>query len=186
MPREILVDWTTQNGAGKVSVFNFIEASAVADQREALSDFLEVVDSYLDNSSSWTIRTNGREMDATTGALTGVWAEGTAQTGTGAGTGEPAADATQLLVRWITDHIVGGRFLQGRNFFPGLATTQLSNGNFAAAGVTAVSAAAQALCDAAVQMAVWHRPVGGAGGVLWGADVGVCNSELAVLRRRRD
>ena len=185
MPREILVDWTTASGAGKVSVFHFIEASAVASQRDELATFLGECDDYLDNSVTWTIRTAGREMTAATGALAGAWTDSTVYTGTGAGTGEPAADSTQVLVRWLTDHIVGTRFLQGRTFLPGVATTQLSNGNFNPTGITDITAAGQALIDSSVQLAVWHRPIGGAGGVQWAADTCTVSSELAVLRRRR-
>jgi len=185
MPREILVDWTTASGAGKVSVFHFIEATAVASQRDALADFLGAVDGFLDESVTWTIRTAGREMTAATGALSGAWVEGTAYTGTGAGTVEPAADATQVLVRWLTDHIVGTRFLQGRTFIPGVATSQLIGGNLNPTAVTAIQAAGEALIGAAVQLAVWHRPVDSLGGVQWAADTCVVSSELAVLRRRR-
>jgi hypothetical protein len=185
MPREILVDWTTINGAGKVSVFHFIEASSVASQRAALATFLGAVDAYLDNSTTWTIRTAGREVLSATGALTGAWTESTAYTGTGASSGEPAADATQVLFRWLTDHIVGSRFLQGRTFIPGIEINQLSGGNLLAATRTALTTAGQTLIDSSVQLAVWHRPVNGAGGEAWAADTCAVSSEFAVLRRRR-
>lgn len=185
MPREILVDWTTINGAGKVSVFHFLEASSVATQRAALATFLGAVDAYLDNSTTWTIRTAGREVLSATGALTGAWTESTAYTGTGASAGEPAADATQVLFRWLTDHIVGSRFLQGRTFIPGIDINQLSGGNLLPATVTALTTAGQTFIDSAVQLAVWHRPVAGAGGEAWAADTCAVSSEFAVLRRRR-
>lgn len=186
MPREILVDWTTVNGAGKVSVFYFIEATAVAAQRAALNTFLGTVDNTLSSTATWSIRTTGRDLLSATGALTAAWTDAPVFTGAG-GAGAPVvSDATQGLVRWKTNHIVGARFLQGRTFIPGLGTGSLSNGNLLAATQTAWQAAGQALIGAGVQLAVWHRPVASAGGVAWAADICSVNSELAVLRRRRD
>ena len=168
-----------------MSVFHFIEATAVASQRAALNTFLNSAKAYLDNGVTYTIRTAGRELTAATGALSGAWTEPTAYTGTGAGTGEQAADATQIVVRWLSNHIVGSRFLQGRTFLPGMAVVGITNGNFNAANRTSLQTAGQTLITAAVQLAIWHRPVAGAGGIQWAADTCVVNSELGVLRRRR-
>lgn len=185
MPREILVDWETASGSGKVSVFHFLTATDVATQRAALATFLGAVDATMDNSVNWSIRTAGREMLDASGALTGAWVEPTAYTGTGAITTEPLADATQALVRWITDHIVGSRFLQGRTFLPGIAVGGTAGGDLGGSTRTAIQSAADTLVAAAVQLAVWHRPVAGAGGVAWAVDSAIVNTEFAVLRRRR-
>lgn len=185
MPREILVDWTTDSGSGKVSVFMFLEGSAVADQRDALADFLAVIDNGLASTCSYAIRQSGRELDATTGGLTGAWTDSTAHTGAGGGSGEPVADAVQCLFQWQTDHIVNGRFLRGRTFIPGLVSAAVVNGNVDSATQAAFQAAGQALLDTGTQLAVWHRPTAGSGGVAWAADTATVWSELAVLRRRR-
>lgn len=185
MPREILVDWTTAAGSASRSVMMFGLVSSVADQRLALKAFLDNIKSQLDNGVAWTIETSGRELDDATGALTGVWSEATPSAGVGVVNGEPVSDATQALMQWRTDHIVGGRFLQGRTFIPGLSTTHLSNGNLSSTAIAAWTTAGQILCDAAVQFGVWHRPTLGAGGVFWAADTAAAWGELAVLRRRR-
>ena len=185
MPREILVDWNTDAGTGLVSVFMFLTPTAVADQRAALNTFLGTIDAGLANTIGWVIRTSGREMDDASGNLTGVWGHSTAYTGAGGGTGEPVPDASQALFRWATDHIVNGRFLKGRTFIPGVVAAAVVNGNMAAGTQNDFTAAGQALIDDAVQLAVWHRPVAGAGGVAWTADTCSVWSELAVLRRRR-
>lgn len=185
MPREILVDWVTQSGAGKVSVFHFLEATPIADQRAALADFLDGVDGSIAAGTSWTIRTTGVEYDAATGALEGAWADGTAYTGPGSAGGEPVPDAAQVLFRWITDHIVGRRFLQGRTYIPGWSVANVDNGNLAEANRAGVQVLGNDLVNAGVQLAVWHRPVAGSGGEAWAVDECVVSSEFAVLRRRR-
>jgi len=185
MPPEILVDWTTPSGSDHRSVMMFGLVSTPAEQRDALSDFLNTIKSQLEDSTSFTIETAGRELDDATGALTGVWSEATSYTGVGVVSGQVVADATQGLMQWRTDHIVNGRFLQGRTFIPGLSASHLSNGNLSSTAITAWTGAGQALIDAAVQFGVWHRPVLGSGGVFWAADTAACWGELAVLRRRR-
>jgi len=192
MPREILVDWTTASGSDHRSVTFWNDATPVAEQRVALKAFLDTIKSQLDNGVTWTIETSGRELDDDTGVLTGVWSEATASTGVGVVNGEPVADATQVLVQWSTDTIVGGRFLKGRTYIPGLSTSNLSNGNVASATISAWTTAAAALIAAGKQFGVWHRPKqivpgtpGSAGGLFEPAETGAVWSELAVLRKRR-
>lgn len=185
MPREIIVDWTTPSGSGKASVLYFIEATSVASQRAALSTFLESVQTVQSSQCAYTIRTVGREMTSATGALSGAWSEPTAYTGTGSLAQEPLPDASQALIRWSTDHIVGSRFLQGRTFIPCLTTNGVNDGDVLAATQTVLQDAADALVAAGVQFCIWHRPVSGAGGEAWAVDTAAAQSEFAVLRRRR-
>jgi hypothetical protein len=185
VPREILVDWTTASGAGKVSVLWFGTSTAVASQRTALGTMLGSVDGGLDNGVSWSIRQSGREVDDATGGLTGVWSDAASHTGTGGVAGEPVPDAAMMLFRWHTDHIVNGRFLQGRTFIPGLSDGNMVDGNLSSAQVTNMASFGQTLIAAAVQVGVWHRPTSGSGGVFWAADTCTVWEELAVLRRRR-
>jgi len=185
MPREILVDWSLPSGTASRSVMMFQTSAPVASQRVKLKAFLDTIKSQLDNAVTWTIETSGRELDDTTGALTGVWSESTPSTGVGVVNGEPVADSTMALMQWRTDHIVGGRFLQGRTFIPGLSTSNLSNGNLAAATVSAWTTAGNTLATSGVGFGIWHRPTSGSGGIFWAVDTASAWSELAVLRRRR-
>lgn len=185
MPREILVDWTTSRGPGQVSVFMFSDTVPVADQRNAIGAFLTDADGILSTTTSWVVRTTGRELNDGTGQLEGVWNESTGHSGLGAQVQEQMSDATQVLVRWKTALIINGRFLQGRTFLPGVAVTAAVDGNLGDGARDTVLTAAQNLVDDAVQLSVWHRPVAGAGGArttVIGTDVW---REFAVLRRRR-
>lgn len=185
MPKEIVVNWVTLNGGGKVSVFWADETPLIADQREALGDMIRDFQAQLHSSTSWSIATEGRIVNATTGTLTGQWAETTNQAGVGAAASAPGADATQALLRWQTATIINGRFLQGRTFIPGLSRDAIVLGNLSASAIADFQGAADGLVTADVGFGVWHRPTSGTGGAFHDyTSAGVWN-ELAVLRRRR-
>jgi len=185
MPREITVDWTTIAGSGAVSVFNFNEGVSVATQRSALNTFLGAVDGLLANNTTWTVATSGREWNSATGALSGAWSDSTPYTGTGAYAGEPVADATQILFRWNTGTIVGGRFLTGRTYIPGCGVINVEDGNLEETVRAAVEGNGNTFAGSAATPVVWHRPVSGSGGQQ--VQMQDCSvwSEFAVLRRRR-
>lgn len=185
MPREIIVDWTTASGIGKASVMFFDPAGAIASQRAAISVFLGAVDGSLDNSVTWTVRNTGRELDDSTGVLTGAWTASGTVTGTGNNATEPVADATQVLFQWHTGVIVGGRFLRGRTFIPGLTSSLVVNGNLNSSQAAAFQTMGETFADDAAGFGVWHRPVSGSGGLFASAESCTVWSELAVLRRRR-
>jgi hypothetical protein len=185
MPREIIVDWTTSAGSGFKSVLHFGSLTSVATQRTNIESWLDGLCGAIDTGTSYIVATSGREMDDATGTLTGVWNDATARTGAGTVAGECVADATQVLIRWSTGTIIGGRFLIGRTFIPGLSTAQLVNGNTSNILRSTWDGHTATFVAAANGFGVWHRPVSGAGGQMQGAASGVTQTELAVLRRRR-
>jgi len=185
LPREILVNWTTLNGGGKVSVFWADEGIPVADQRTALQAFLQAIKTQFHTSCSYIIATEGREVSDSSGALNGAWAETSAKIGTGTAVTPPGADATQALIRWNTNVIVGPRFLRGRTFIPGVSKDAITNGNLSTSSLSAFQAGATGLITAAKGFGVWHRPVSGSGGQFAVSSSASVWDELAVLRRRR-
>jgi len=185
MPREILVDWTTPAGTGFRTVTYWAESEPVAVQRANLGALLGTIDNLLDSNTVWTVETSGREMDSTTGTLTGVWSEATAQTGAGTVAGQCVPDAAQILLRWNTNSIINGRFLKGHSYVPGLSTASVTDGNLAAAAVTAFQGAVNTFVAGLDGFGVWHRPTGGAGGSFQLAQTGTVWNEFAVLRQRR-
>lgn len=185
MPREIITDLTTAAGGGRVSVMYFNEASPVADQREDIDTFFSSLAVSLSNTFSYEVRTTGRELDDATGGLTGAWVDSTPYTGVGANVGDVVPDASQLLIRWFTNVIVNGRFLQGRTFVPGLLGSSIDAGNVDPALVAGYTTIAQTMAGSLNGFGVWHRPTLGAGGSFHPINDGGCWSEVAVLRRRR-
>lgn len=191
MVREIITEWTSPGDSPKLSVMYFDEAPTIASQRTALAAMWGTVDNSLATLCAWRIRTEGRVLDTATGALTGFWNEGTAQAGAGTSPTTTVADATQLLIQWLTNTIVDGRRLRGRTFVPGLPTSAVTAGNLASGIQTAVDAAADTFVASGAGFQIWHRPTPGAGGAppsggsaaaVTGASVW---NELAVLRKRR-
>lgn len=183
--REILVDWTTQAGGGFRNVFYFDSTVTPAVQRSDIATWATGMAGVIDTNVSWTVETAGRELDETTGALVGAWTEPTGHTGLGAITGECVPDVAQILCRWATGSVVGGRFLKGRSFVPGMTVAQMKDGNIVPATVGALSTVCNTFATGASNLLVWHRPVLGAGGVAIPSQSGSVWSELAVLRRRR-
>lgn len=182
---QIISRWTTINGGGKVAVMYFLAAIPIEDQREALGAFWEDVCPNLDNSTSVVVDTDGVTIDDATGGLVDSWADPTPYTFSGGGTGEPVDDAAQILVRWKTATIVGGRFLQGRTFIPGSNVANLSNGNLIGSTQTALQTAVNTFIASAAGLAVWHRPKEAAPGSSDAVSTGSVWNEFAVLRRRR-
>lgn len=186
MPREIVTDWTTASGGGKASVMFFDRLGDVAQQRLALRSFWQSMDNLLTPANTWSIRTDGRDLDDETGILVEAWDDGTPYTGTGAVTGEPVADSTQILIRWATSTIFGGRFVKGRTFVPGCVVGNLDDGNLSSAAVTVANSAANQLLLDTSDFGVWSRPQPDRAGLFATATGASCWNELAVLRRRRN
>lgn len=183
--REILTEWRTDAGSDGRTVMYFDDTVAVATQRAALGAFWAAIDNLCAGTTQWTVATSGRDVNATDGSLAGAWSDSTPFTGAGGGAGDQSGDALQALVRWQTGQIRNGRFVQGRTFIPGLASTVIVDGNLSAAGITLGNAAASTLAASAAGMVIFHRPSGSNPGTEDPVTSGSMWNELAVLRRRR-
>lgn len=117
------------------------------------------------------------------GDLEGAFAV-TPATGSGSnGTADILPFATQALVRWNTGLVLGGRFLKGRTYIPGLTEGSSVAGTLNSVDRTTILNAANALIsDVNSKLAVWSRASAGAA-TATGADVW---QQFAVLRSRRD
>lgn len=183
---EIITEWTGPQGSGLLTIMYF-EGGAleVAPQRAAVATFLSGVDNYLSNSYSWSVRTEGRVVNASDGALTGVWVNGAALIGTGSLNDPPVPDAAQVLVRWPTAAVVNGRRVQGRTFLPGLSRLAVVAGNLGADVAASIAARGEDLVDEGVGFGVWHRPSAQGAGSHHLATACSVWRELAVQRGRR-
>lgn len=185
MVREILTQWQGAGGQSGVSVMYFDDETSAATARTQLADFWTAVSAHLTEDTTWTIAQEGKTLDTASGQLTALWSDPVAYTADGIESLGPVANATQILFRWGTELIVSGRVLRGRTFVPGLVITGLGNGELEPSVFTSLALAASDFAASPSGLVVWHRPVGGAGGVSSPVTIGSVWTELAVQRGRR-
>lgn len=183
---EITTSWAIPSGIPTKTYMYWQSAEPLTLLRARLGVFWDAIESVLSSQIYWSVDPTGKTLDPATGALLAEWSEGTVVAGQGSGGAQPAADATQINCQWNTGIVIGGRFLKGRSYIPGVSTSALANGNLNGAQRTAVNVAAQALCDANLGFSVWSRPINGFGGSQHPATTATVRSELAVLRKRRN
>jgi hypothetical protein len=183
---QVITDWDVDGSAPGQTVMYFDTTNVtIGDTRTALAAFWENIDGVLSNRASWTLRASGKVLDSATGGLVAEWAQGSAISSEGDAGADPVPNAAQMLFRWSTGVVVGGRVLKGRTFVPGFRIDQLdSGGQIVAAARTAVQPAIDTLIDD-TDMHIWHRPQGGSGGTSREVLAGSVWSEFAVLRHRR-
>lgn len=133
----------------------------------------------------------GIEKDVATGQLIGVTAYTPPASVACSGSGTCALPAG-ASVRWNTSTVVNGRMIRGRTFIvPLVSTSYESNGSLVSTYLTASIAAAAAVRTASLASgtwtrAIWHRPVGGAGGATGEVMSSSVKDIVAVLKSRRD
>lgn len=176
----VRVGWTGLSGAPYLSTF-YVGTGTVPDPQGAITvvdGFLNGIDTYVSNSLSWTTETEVFTF-STPDTVTAVTAT-IPSTGPGIGSGDQLPHASQGLVRWATNTLVGNRRVKGRTFLPGMLETNCNSiGGLAPSMITGVTAAAALLAPYLVipsRTANLFAPV--AGSSVWG--------QFAVLRSRRD
>lgn len=182
--REIITDWNVDGNGGGSSIMYFSTVETPAEQRADLAALWAALAPRLANTTRWTIRTEGREIDPATGGLTAAWVEGTSRTGLGSGGATPVPNAAQMLLRWKTNVIAGGRFVRGRTYVPGMDQSNVSGGGINSSTITAVNTALTNFIGS-VGFAIWHRPKSGQPGSQAGVTDGSLWNEMAVQRKRR-
>lgn len=186
MVREVTVEWTVSKGAGGTTVLFFNEeALTINDQLSAVGAWLAALRPLITSTTGFRVAQEGRELDTQTGALSGSWGSTTVRADVGTASGTAVSNASMLLTRWNTPTVLGGRFIRGRSFIPGVSAARLDGGEWNAATVTAATTAAQGLLAAGAGFGVWKRPVAGFGGFHEIATATSVWNEVAVLRRRR-
>lgn len=191
---EIITDWVNNGHSGLVSVMYFSDGISFGTQRAALAGLWSEIDGALDNNTTWTVRTTGRQIAEANGQIVANLSDATTWTGTGGVTGEAVNDAAQILLRWKTNTIAGRRFVQGRQYVPGSAAVQQVGGNFASTVAATITGLVQTFAQAGTGFGIWHRPTKvpnsnppqyNNDGVLAPVVSGSCWTEFASQRRRR-
>lgn len=158
------------------------------DAANVLEDIYQAMAPVLSDDVDFDIEPVARELNTATGALIALHPVTWAAPVSGTGVGSRAPDATALLVAWNTATIANGRLLRGRTFFPYPAYSVLGEGQISGGGITALDNAVANAMAAAVggTPAIWHRPVGGAGGVVGPVTSAFGSREYSYQGRRRN
>ncbi|HZX41172.1 MAG TPA: hypothetical protein VFE93_04985 [Myxococcaceae bacterium] len=129
----------------------------------------------------------GDSVDEATGVINGAWTAATSAAVTGTG-GTAYSAPSGYIVNHTTPVIVNGRRVRGRSFMVPAASAAYDTTGTITTGVLANIQAANAAFLTAVSgtFVVWHRPVGGAGGVAAGVTAISTPDKACVLRSRRD
>lgn len=179
----IRVEWSGLTGLPGISTFYV--GSADSDISELVT-FFTAIRGLFPSGLSWTIPSDGDQIDDATGALTGTWI------GTGGGTvtanapGLNYAAGVGARVRWLTPAVVGGRRLRGATFLTHLASTNYdAQGTILSAALTTIQTAATALATSGSPFMVWHRPVNGVGGSSVAMNAAIVPDRVAWLRTRK-
>lgn len=188
----ITAQWGGFRGAPGYSNFFFdadlggadaVEAAAVAVRK-----FFQGVREELPDSVNVTIQPTADIIDEASGQILSV-VDFAAPAQVVGGGGANYSAATGAVVNWNTQDYVNGRRVRGRTFLVPLASSAFdAQGDLAGLTLTPLRAAAEALVTATVDapLAVWHRPVGGAGGSSHVVSSSSVPDLGAVLRSRRD
>lgn len=183
---EVTTSWTIPSGISTKSVMYFADGTDIVAARNRVKGALGSITDRLASGVTFTVDHDCRILNSATGALQGIVADATVQEGVGSGAALPIPDASQVLMVWDTGVVIGGRFLKGHTYIPGLDANLLTNGNLGASAAGAFANAANLMTNPSAGFGVWHRPKGGAGGQHVLATGGGVKLELAVLRRRRN
>lgn len=185
---ESVATWGGPGRNPKVSIFYTDAPAKIAPLRAALTAAVLGQKTAFVSSMNFEFSTEVREIDETTGELTGVGSV-TAPAAVSGGTGtNPLPDASQVLLRWRTASVLDGRRVGGRTFIPNVVRDAAVAGNFGSTSAFIGQFGVPAIRD---NLVIWSRPrvateklPARAGSIH--AVVGVdCWSEFAIQRRRR-
>ena len=179
------VPWTGPSIAGPgLSTFYALDTSPgfPAAVRALLASFA----SYVPAGVSIQVPNSGDVLDPATGALTGVWTDGS--TPAVINTSGPAnyAAGVGCQWRWRTSGIVAGRRVVGSTFIVPLSSAEYdSSGTIDSVAVTALNAAAATYVTNAPYAVIWSRPKGARVGSSHLITSGFLPDRVSWLRSRR-
>jgi len=188
MVLQLIVRGNAPTSTEALNVWNFDDSAPSATTAAALQSAYEGFAPILSDDATFDLDPVGRVLDDATGLLLGFEAVSWSAPVEGTGVGLRGPDASCALISWQTATIVGGRALRGRTYLPYPSLSVLGEGQITGGGLTAFQAAVDnAESDFGPGgLVIWHRPVGGAGGVAGPVVAGVARPEYGVQRRRRD
>lgn len=181
MVQQARIRWNGLGHSPKYSILNFDVPESIEAAAGHFGNFLEAINFLFVNTMTWEFESEYRTLDETTGAPIGIHHLAEPPSG-GPGIGSAQlADATQVLLQWNTGAVVAGRQLKGRTYLPGIAQSEIQNGNVRPQSVTAVQTAINGYLTQYQELGVWSRRHG----IMQPVTSGSIWNEFAVQRRRR-
>lgn len=180
-----------ESGLPGLSTFYWLAASPTNTEATAalagVRAYFEAVKAYLSAGCTVSYDTAVAVLEDTTGGLVTLLTA-TAQTLTTSTGALDAPPANQLGLVLNTSTVVNGRVLRGRSFLGPLTTDAFaSSGQIGSGARTALLAGGAALLAvSAADLAVWHRPTNGSGGLALACTGVGASDKVWVLRSRRD
>jgi len=192
---KITAVWSGWAGGPGYSNFYFGGTSADSAQltvaQDRVHDFFAAITLCLPTPVTISFQPSSQRINPGDGVITDDVAVGSvAPVVVGAG-GPNFAAVSGACVIWRTGLTVGGRLLKGKTFLiPLSAGVYDTDGTILASRLTELRAAATALAApgafaAEQQLQVWHRPVGGTGGVMAPTGTASVSDRVSILRSRR-
>nr|CRY97460.1 hypothetical protein [uncultured prokaryote] len=184
--REISMNWLSSRGVECTTVMHFgVTGFGISVQRNQIKSAFQALNGSLATGTSYTVATEGREFNAETGVLTGMWNEATARTSGGSDTSGELPEAAQLLIRMNTGVVNRGRFVKGRIFVPSLGYSANLAGETSQAARDNVDDFLGELISTDTEYSIWSRPTPGGEGALALVQDGSCWEEFSYQGRRR-
>lgn len=177
--------WTGFTGAPGYTTMYWM--SGLTNKCALTRTYFDAIKGVIPSTITLQVQSSGLEIDETSGAANGVWSETAVTAVVGTAVGVYAAPSGSIA-DWLTSAFVAGRRVRGRSFMVPLSgTAYQSDGTLlATAQTTLANAAAALVTGAAGTLGVWHRPVGGSGGVFHLTTSSTVPDKVVVLRSRRD
>ncbi len=166
------------------NMFFDIELGEIQLAADAVGAFWTDVASLMNNNVDWEVEDSVTVLNPENGEPVGVGSV-TGDSGSGTGSGNMLARATQAYIIWNTGTWLGGRQIRGRTFLPGLVVgCSDGQGQVQPGVVLEIATAAAALLETPGNptLNVYSRKNGQSLPVISGQ----ASNQFAVLRSRRD
>ena len=186
---KLTAKWDGFPGAPGYSNFYFLKTGLTNVQAAAdgVRTFFDAIKAYIPSGVVIQVQSEVTTYVAETGALVSLDAVGTIPAPVNGASAGAFSGVSGVVINWLTTQSMGTRLLRGKTFLVPLGNGAYeANGTIATAALTTIKGAAENLrLVPGADLAVWHRPKAGAGGLA----VKVVGTRIpdmaAILRSRR-
>jgi len=188
------VTWTGWTGSPGYSTFYCDGTATGAEPANAVGrirTFFEAIKSFLPSAVTLTYPSVTQTVAEASGIITGETSFTPPASTVGTGSSFVFASLAGACVTWGTNTFISGHRIRGRTFvIPAASSLYQADGTIVDASLTTMRTAATAyvvtgLAASPLVPVVWHRPVGGVGGVAAPMSAASISDKVAVLKSRR-